>query len=845
MLEDIPLSPEARTVYAEAADIARRAGQPMDSAHLLLAMYAIPCEAQAVLLEKRVQMERLLDLLPAEPSESPEMANQVYGTAMQIAVNVGSPQTTSVHLLMAVARLAASRAAQVLEHAGLSTFDLRTRAMAHLTDPRLRRSASERLAASLTPASAAPVRATAARPAPRPERVATAVAPSPSPAPREQPSLPGDDTPVVFEALQEARTPPPTPAAPAPGPRPAPATRPEPAAAPVPPARTPPAASAFDLDPARFPTLCALGRNLTADAARGRIDPLVGRDRELDAVVDILCKRRANNPLLLGDPGVGKTALVEGLAARIAREPGTVPGLEGRIVLSVSVADLVAGTAMRGSFSARMKDLKDEVLAAEGRVVLFLDEIHTLIGAGQGDGGMDAANDLKGALARGELPCIGATTFSEYKRHILSDPALKRRFEPVTLREPDLDEAGRILAGVAPRYAEHHGVTYTEDALRTAVRLTDRVIPDRSLPAKAIDVLDRAGARVRREGRPEVRRDDVVEVLAALVDLPREFLALSPTDRLRDMAAFLKDRVVGQDAGIDAAVRTLARNWSRFGSRRPLGSFLFAGPTGSGKRTLALAMAEFLFGTRQAVLEIDLADYAEAHAIANLIGSPPGYVGHEDGGLLADTLIRRPFLVVLWHHADQAHPSVLALVTQILAEGSATDRLGRRIDFRNSIQVLTLSGAGATDEPGRAVGFGTATPATRTVGPLAAQDPAFARLRRMLPPDLAGAVDQAIAFARPAGPLLEAVVAKVLSDAVARFRDETGLALRVDPGVVAAAAADVAAAGSTGEAAEAWVAEQVLRPASDRALAVPIGTDALAVRRDGDATIVTPLPPAG
>jgi ATP-dependent Clp protease ATP-binding subunit ClpC len=783
-------------------------------------------------------MERLLDLLPAEPPESPQTVATVYDTAMRIAVNVGSPQTTSVHLLMAVSRLATSRAAQLLEHAGLSTFDLRTRAMAHLTDWRLRRSASERLAATPTPTP--PRRADTTQPAPRPHRVATATVPATS---RERPLEPDDDMPVIFEALGESPQAAPQPVRPAPEPQAVASILPQTPAtdAPAPPA-TPP--MGFDLDPIRFPTLNALGRNLTADAARGRIDPLVGRDRELDAVVDILCKRRANNPLLLGDPGVGKTALVEGLAARIALTPEAVPGLSGRIVLSVSVADLVAGTAMRGSFSARMKDLKDEVLAADGRVVLFLDEIHTLIGAGQGDGGMDAANDLKGALARGELPCIGATTFSEYKRHILTDPALKRRFEPVTLREPDLDEAERILAGVAPRYAEHHRVAYTEDALRTAVRLTDRVIPDRSLPAKAIDVLDRAGARVRREGRAEVRRDDVVEVLAALVDLPREFLALSPSERLGEMADFLKAHVFGQPEGIDAIVRTLARNWSRFGSRRPLGSFLFAGPTGAGKRTLALAMAQFLFGTRQAVLEIDLADYGEAHTLANLIGSPPGYVGHDEGGLLADTLIRRPFLVVLWHHADQAHPSVLSLVAQILSEGSSTDRLGRRIDFRNSVQILTLSSDDALGSSARTLGFGAAAPTSPAAGPIAPHDPAFARLKKRLSPDLAGAVDQAIAFTRLDGTALDAIVHAVIDRAARGFRDEYGLSLHVEAPVVQAALDAVASRDAAGEAAEAWVAERILRPAADRAISAPPGTDGLVVRIERDAVSITPTEPA-
>jgi ATP-dependent Clp protease ATP-binding subunit ClpC len=802
LFDEIPFSREAKLVHAEAADIARRAGKTFDSTHLLLGMFTLPCEAQSVMLEMQVTCDRILDCLAEIEQEPQETVGMIYTTAGRIAANVGSPQATSVHLLMAVSRLPSSRAARVLETAGLPMFKLRTHAMAHLTDPRLRRSATQRVAGPpafdpLPP----PVELRVPAP-PRSESARGDTAHDTSRAmPRAQPAVQVEDsTPIRFHDYQDEGE----------------ETGPSEDAATC---RHEPARHSdrrYSLDPDRFPTLCSIGRNLTLEAEEGRMDPLVGRGDELDAVVDILCKRRSNNPLLLGDPGVGKTALVEGLAALVVKHGESLSGLGDKVIVAISVADLVAGTAMRGSFSSRLKSLKDEVLAADGRVVLFMDEIHTIIGAGTGDGGMDAANDLKGALARGEFPCIGATTYGEYKRHILSDPALKRRFETVLLREPDLEEAERILAGVAPRYAEHHHVVFTPDAIRTAVRLTDRVIPDRSLPAKAIDVLDRAGARVRREQRQEVTREDVVRVLSALVDLPREFLSLSPTERLREMEQALGKRVFGQDASLSAIVRVLAQNWSRYGTRRPLGSLLFAGPPGSGKRTTALSIASFLFGSTQACLEIDLADYGEAHSLSHLIGSPPGYVGHEEGGLLADTLVRRPFVLVLWQHVDLAHPSVLAFLNQILTEGTATDRRGRRMDFRNTVHILTLSSDDLFQASGRPVGFGTGNgSAPLRSGRLDPSDPLFGRIRRILPGEFLSSMDQLLLFPAMDRNALEATAQKLLHQASTDFLDEHGVSLEIDPSLAGILADRASETGGTGSALEAIVADQILRKASE------------------------------
>jgi len=365
-------------------------------------------------------------------------------------------------------------------------------------------------------------------------------------------------------------------------------------------------------------------------------------------------------------------------------------------------------------------------------------------------------------------------------------------------------------------YESFHGVSFSADARRAAVRLTDRVIADRCLPAKAIELLDFAGARVRRDGREEVDRHDVVAALSSAVDLPPEFLALSSAERLRGMERFLAGRVFGHDAAIAAVVRAIGQNWARYGSRRPLGSFLFAGPDGVGKRTMALATAEFLFGSAQAILEVDLVDYAEQHSLSHLIGSPPGYVGHEEGGLLADTLTRRPFLVVVWRHAEQAHPTVHGLLAQILGEGTATDRRGRRMDFRNTVHVLTTALPGDTGG-GRPMGFGTGVTAQPSgAARLEAQDQALlGRCRQVLPADLVGALDRVLAFPPPGDDTVLRIAGRIVRDATARFADEHGVSLVAEPEVIAGMGRRAGARAGAGGVLEAAVSDQILRPAAD------------------------------
>ncbi len=801
------VSQEVKRIYDNAVEIASASGKPFDSTSILLAMFAVPCTASSILADASVDADRVLDALPGIASEPFGMVDSIFTLAARIAENIVSPNATSVHVLMAISRSSSSRAARVLEACGMSMFTLRTQLMAHLTDPRLRQAANNKVIVAVgAPARQAPVQTEFPRPHPPAGLRQAPARPSvpdmqPQPDDDEQVMLAGalletedgNTDPDLLESIFFETS----------GPETTRTAR-DPAGPPTP----------WSLDPEKFRTLCQIGRNLTEEAFEGRIDTVVGRARELDQVVNILCKRDSNNPLLIGEPGVGKTALVEGLAAMIVDPANPVPTLRDKVIVSVSTADLVAGTSMRGAFAERLQDLKREVAASNGRVILFIDEIHTIIGAGAGDGGSDAANDLKGDLARGRLPCIGATTFAEYRRYIQTDSALERRFQKVTLTEPTVDEAEIILAGVATRYERHHRVRYSSDALRAAVRLTDRLIPDRGLPSKAIDVLDRAGAMVARAGRDQVGRDDITKVLAALLNLPEEFLDTSSAKRVARMEASLKASVFGNDDSITQIVAGIAANWTRFGTRRPLGSFVFAGPPSTGKMTLARELTRALFGTDKAMLEVNLADFSEPASISELIGAPPGYVGYEDGGKLAETLIKTPFLTIVWHNAHQAHASVLALVATIIRDGSTTNRLGRRLDFRNSVQVLTCDLPEIFGSSTRNVGFGRSA---ATDG-----DEAIAEnVRKKLPPEIVREFERILVFREPDAATSLAIARKVLEEALRRFADEHGVLLTADDDA-AASIADLRR-GCRDVVLDKLIASRIIAPARDLLVARDLG----------------------
>jgi ATP-dependent Clp protease ATP-binding subunit ClpC len=474
------------------------------------------------------------------------------------------------------------------------------------------------------------------------------------------------------------------------------------------------------------PHLAEFSRDLTDDASNDKLDPLVGREAEIERVVQILCRRTKNNPVLIGEPGVGKTAIVEGLAQRIVR--GDVPSfLENKRILSLDLSLIVAGTKYRGQFEERLKQIMRE-LVENPQYIVFIDELHTLVGAGSAEGSLDAANILKPALSRGEIQCIGATTPAEFRKSIEKDRSLERRFQAVKVPPPSEEEAVHILDGVRERYEAFHQVRYTDDAIEAAVYQSNRYIPDRFLPDKAIDVIDEAGARVklrvRRDAPPretsfeerdrggyfrspalasstlvdeeellmsvEVTKDDIEEVIARWTGIPITSLKEEETQKLLRIEEELRGRVIAQRPAISALARSIRR--SRAGLKnphRPVGSFLFLGPTGVGKTEVARSLAEFLFGSERSMIRFDMSEFMEKHSVSKLIGSPPGYVGHEEGGQLTERIRRSPYAVLLFDEIEKAHPDIFNVLLQVFEDGILTDALGNTVDFKNAIIIMT------------------------------------------------------------------------------------------------------------------------------------------------------------
>ncbi len=518
----------------------------------------------------------------------------------------------------------------------------------------------------------------------------------------------------------------------------------------------------------KTPTLDEFGSNLTQMAVDGKLDPVVGRAKEIERVIQILGRRTKNNPVLIGEPGVGKTAIAEGLAQRIANKD--VPDiLEEKRVVTLDIGLLVAGTKYRGEFEERLKKIMDEIRQA-GNVILVIDEVHTLIGAGAAEGAIDAANILKPALARGELQCIGATTLDEYRKHIERDAALERRFQPVMVGEPSVDETIEILHGLRDRYEQHHKLKISDEALIAAAKLSDRYISDRYLPDKAIDLIDEAGSRVRlinsqlppaakeldrelrqllkekddavraqdfdragelrdREmeikaeiraiaqsktgtGRPEgeepvVTEEDIAHIVASWTGVPVNKLTESESEKLLHMEDTLHQRLIGQEDAVKAVSRAIRR--ARVGLKnpnRPIASFVFSGPTGVGKTELAKALASYFFGSEEAMIRLDMSEYMERHTVSKLIGSPPGYVGYNEGGQLTEAVRRRPYTVVLFDEIEKAHPDVFNMLLQILEDGRLTDAKGRTVDFKNTLLILTSNiGSKVIEKGGGGIGF--------------------------------------------------------------------------------------------------------------------------------------------
>jgi len=508
----------------------------------------------------------------------------------------------------------------------------------------------------------------------------------------------------------------------------------------------------------RTPTLDRFSRDLTQLARDDALDPIIGRDPETERVIQILCRRTKNNPCLIGDAGVGKTAIAEGLARKIANSDVPEPLADKRVV-ALDLASLVAGTKYRGEFEERMKRVMEEVRTAEGRIILFLDELHTIVGTGAAEGAMDASNILKPALARGELQCIGATTPDEYRKYVEKTPSLERRFQPIMVQESTQEEALEILEGIRERYESFHGVIYNSEAIEAAVDLATRYITDRALPDKAIDLLDEAGSRVklRRYSQPApvtelagrvdataeatlgpdmsgevesllldsqvatydqpvdhwqsptvVQREDIAQVVSTWTGIPVTALSEEESKRLLRMEEALHSDIVGQDEAIATVAKAVRR--ARAGIKdphRPTGSFIFLGPTGVGKTLLAKVLARFLFGDEEALVRIDMSEYMEKFSVSRLIGAPPGYVGYEESGQLSEAVRRRPYSVVLFDEIEKAHPEVFSILLQIMEDGRLTDSQGRTVDFNNTIVIMTSNVGARLITDTKPIGFTT------------------------------------------------------------------------------------------------------------------------------------------
>ena len=579
------------------------------------------------------------------------------------------------------------------------------------------------------------------------------------------------------------------------------------------------------------------GTDLTLQATEGKLDPVIGREKEIERLMQILSRRTKNNPCLVGEPGVGKTAVLEGLAQRIAR--GVVPEtMKNRRIVTMDLAGMIAGSKYRGEFEERMKRLIQEVKAA-GNVILFLDEVHTIIGAGGAEGAMDASNILKPSLARGELQLIGATTIVEYRKYIEKDAALERRFQPVTVEEPTREECLEILKGLQEKYEEHHRVSVQEEALEAAVSLSERYISDRFLPDKAIDVLDEACAKVSLKGfkvpenmeelekvieqlvrdkedairagdmkeasllhqeqqeaqkkleqqkkrfqRNNARRqvcvtaDDIAGVVSEWTKIPVQKLAESESARLKRLEQTLHKRVVGQEEAVTAVAKAVRRG--RVGLKdpaRPIGSFLFLGPTGVGKTELSKALAEALFGNEDSMIRVDMSEYMEKHSVSKMIGSPPGYVGHEDGGQLSEQVRRHPYSVVLFDEIEKAHPDVFNILLQVLDDGHITDSQGRKVDFRNTVIIMTSNaGAQAIIDPKR-LGFVTKEDEAGDYKRMKSN--VMNEVKLLFRPEFLNRIDEILVFHALNNADMKKIVSMMCKEVCARAKEQLGITLHV------------------------------------------------------------------
>ncbi len=582
-------------------------------------------------------------------------------------------------------------------------------------------------------------------------------------------------------------------------------------------------------------TLDKYARDLTKLASSGKLDPVIGRETEIKRLVQIISRRNKNNPCLIGEPGVGKTAIVEGLAQRIVT--GTVPdSIKDKRVCSLDLSSMVAGSKYRGEFEERIKKVIEEVALA-GNIILFIDEMHTLIGAGGAEGALDASNILKPAMARGEIQVIGATTIDEYRKHIEKDAALERRFQPIMVEEPSIEETLDIIKGIAHLYEEHHNVIYTSDALEACVELSEKYVSDRFLPDKAIDLLDESGSKIRlnivkspekvydleikmkdyeekleealsnndfemaseikkkrdaakeklnkfrkkysrdsKRKKIEVTAEDIAVVVSEWTKIPVSRLNESETTRLKNLEKTLHKRVIGQEEAVSAVSRAVRRG--RVGlksNNRPIGSFLFLGPTGVGKTEVSKALAEAVFGKEDAMIRVDMTEYMEKHSVSKLIGSPPGYVGYDEGGQLSEKVRRHPYSVLLFDEIEKAHPDVFNILLQVLDDGRITDSQGRKVDFKNTIIIMTSNaGAQSIIEP-KKLGFASGNDEKADYNHM--KDSVMEEVRRIFKPEFLNRIDETLVFRALNKQDMKKIVSIMMSELVTRAEEQMGITL--------------------------------------------------------------------
>ena len=726
--------------YAESANI------PFNSGHLLLAILTGNGVAANTLSLRGLTETQIRSKLREKNDETGELLNKVSQSAQTIARSVRSGSIQAIHILAAIATVKDSRGHRILRECNLNVDTIRVQCLRNMTSGFTREHGHQAETKQLNLKVPDKPRNT---PGKRDRQTSSAAA---KPAPRKKVLVAKtkDMGRQLEQAQKKMRK-----GSGSGGSGGSGADTVSNGAATVHDRK-----GRLTLSAKEFPVLSSLGRNLTQEALDGNLKPIVGRVAEIEHIADILNKKRANCPCLVGPPGVGKTAIVEGLACDMLFE--SVAGFDYEMIIEVSLPALLGGTTLRGELSEKFVEATKEIQQSDGKIILFFDDVHTLLSSADA---AEAVTELKSAMARGDVPCIFATTDSEYNKNV--DPALARLLTTIDVAEPKEDEALEILAGVAPDYETHHDVTINIDALRAAVVLSTRYIADSCLPDKAVSIIDLAASQVRRRGETEVGEADIASVLAKKLGVPEERLNVNDGERLLQLEKSLSKDIVGHTHALKALSETLRRNAAGFHSGRPIGSFLFLGPTGVGKTETAKTLARILFADENAMIRLDMSEFSEAHAVARMIGAPPGYIGHEDGGQLTDAVRRRPYSLVLLDEIEKAHQDVIQSLLQVLDDGRLTDGKGKTVNFKNTVIIMT-SNLGADLRKGAKrrgpVGFGQAndTAETHLEGAI------IEAARAALPPELWNRIDEPLVFQ----PLSEQDVAKIANLMLQKLRKQ-------------------------------------------------------------------------